>query len=51
MKNRVIYIEDKIYVYIDSNSTKNDLKKIRKKVDFIKSNYGVDQTIMVYDAI
>ena len=48
MKNKVIYTEDKIYVYLDTNSNKEEFKKIKRKINFIKYNYYVNHVIMVY---
>ena len=48
MKNRVIYTEDKIYVYLTKHLDKQELKKIREKINFIKAHYVINQTIMVH---
>ncbi len=48
MKNRVIYTEDKIYVYLTKRLDKQELKKIREKINFIKAHYVINQTIMVH---
>ena len=51
MKNRIIYTEDKIYAYLKSGLNQSEFRKVKNKIQFIKSNYNVNQIIMIYNDI
>ena len=44
-------MEDKIYVYLNTKSSKSEIEKVQSKINFIKTNYAVSQTIMIYETI
>jgi len=48
MKNRVIYTDDKIYVFLSKKINNKEFILINNKINFIKSNYNVSEVLTIY---